>query len=337
MPRLALLHTLALIGAAWLAAPAAADDRVTVENFTRAETDGYFTDFVARAGGVGQFYHTRTPTEIADQTVVRMNRDTLYSSAVLDLTTPATITLPDAGKRFMSMLVISQDHYVKDVVYAPSSVALTQESVGTRYVNVVLRIFVDPNDPADVAKANVLQDQVVIAQAEKGKLELPAWNQTERLAIRDLLNRLGPYRSGFGNSFGDKNEVEPVAHLIGTAAGWGGNPAKAAIYVPLVPPTNDGVQAYTMTLKDVPVDGFWSVTIYNKDGYMEGEAAQAAVNNVTGKAEADGSFVLHLGGDAAQANHLHIMPGWGAVLRLYRPRAEILSGEWTAPPLVPVQ
>lgn len=322
--------------ASFVALAALAEDRVTVENFTRAETDGYLADFVARVGGVGEFYHTRGPTAIADQTVIRMNRDTLYSSAVLDLKLPATIALPDAGGRFLSMLVINQDHYVKDIAYAPATVTLTEEAVGTRYVDVVLRIFVDPGDPADIAQANALQDQVTITQADKGKLELPDWNQADRLAIRDLLNQLGPYRAGFGKSFGDTDEVEPIAHLIGTAAGWGGNPAEAAIYVPLVPPVADGLQAYTMTLKDVPVDGFWSVTVYNKGGYMEGEAAQAAVNDVTGTAAADGTYVLHLGGDPAQENYLHIMPGWGAVLRLYRPRAEILSGAWTAPAMVPV-
>ena len=39
-----------------------------------------------------------------------MNRDTIYSAAVLDLDgAPVTISLPDAGKRFMSMQVINQD------------------------------------------------------------------------------------------------------------------------------------------------------------------------------------------------------------------------------------
>jgi hypothetical protein len=51
--------------------------------------------------GFGEFYHNRIPTSIDDQTVIRMNRDTLYSAAVFDLDAgPVTITLPDAGKRF---------------------------------------------------------------------------------------------------------------------------------------------------------------------------------------------------------------------------------------------
>ncbi len=39
-----------------------------------------------------------------------MNRDTLYSGAVFDLDAgPVTITLPNAGKRFIVLQVINED------------------------------------------------------------------------------------------------------------------------------------------------------------------------------------------------------------------------------------
>jgi para-nitrobenzyl esterase len=61
------------------------------------------------------------------QDVVRMNRDTLYSSGVFDLDAGVlTITLPDAGKRFMSMKVVSQDHYTTEVVYGPGIFTYTR-------------------------------------------------------------------------------------------------------------------------------------------------------------------------------------------------------------------
>ena len=57
-------------------------------------------------GGLGKFVHRREPAAIDNQTVIRLNRDTLYSAAVFDLDAgPVTITLPDAGQRFMSMQV----------------------------------------------------------------------------------------------------------------------------------------------------------------------------------------------------------------------------------------
>ncbi|HEY4232797.1 MAG TPA: DUF1254 domain-containing protein [Lacipirellulaceae bacterium] len=98
-----------------LAAIAADDSKsvfVTVESFPRAESDLYFSNVAVKDGGFGKFHHNREPTPIDKQTVIRMNRDTLYSAAVFDLDAgPATITLPDAGKRFMSLQVIDEDQY----------------------------------------------------------------------------------------------------------------------------------------------------------------------------------------------------------------------------------
>ena len=100
-----------------------------------------------------------------------MNRDTLYSAAVFDLDAgPVTITLPDAGKRFMSMQLISQDEYSLPAVYGAGKHTITKQKVGTRYVLVGVRTLVDPNDPADVKKVHALQDAIKVEPAA----EVPA-------------------------------------------------------------------------------------------------------------------------------------------------------------------
>ncbi len=74
---------------------------VTVENYNRAQTDVNFAG-VVKNGGFGKFRHGRELAPPAQQGIVRPNRDTLYSFAIVDLDAgPVTITLPDAGKRFM--------------------------------------------------------------------------------------------------------------------------------------------------------------------------------------------------------------------------------------------
>jgi hypothetical protein len=84
---------------------------------------------------VGKFDHRREPATIDNQTVIRLNRDALYSAAVFDLDAgPITMTLPDAGKRFMSMQAINEDHYMPAVFSGPGSYTLTREQTGTRYV-----------------------------------------------------------------------------------------------------------------------------------------------------------------------------------------------------------
>ena len=45
-----------------------------------------------------------------------------------------------------------------------------------------------------------------------------------------------------------------------------GLPAESASYVNVVPEKNDGKTPDTLTVKDVPVDDFWSVTLYNDKG-----------------------------------------------------------------------
>ncbi|MCX7302706.1 MAG: DUF1214 domain-containing protein [Rhodobacterales bacterium] len=318
----------------FFAGMAVADVPVTLENFIRAETDGYFADDAVN--GLGVWVHRRNPIKVEEQDVIRMNRDTLYSNMLLDLTTPATITLPDSQGRFMSMLVINQDHYDKLVAYDPGDYTLTMDDMGTRYVEVIIRTFVDPNNPDDVQAANALQDQLAVTQADPGTAEFPDWNQEQRVAIRKLLNQLAPYSDGTLPKFGDVGEVDPVSRLVFTAAGWGGNPTKAAIYVPGVVANRDGETAYRLTMGEVPVEGFWSVTVYNGDGYMEAPMEAASVNNVTAKRDADGNVTIHFGGDPTQPNYLRIMPDWTYTVRLYRPGPEILDGSWTVPAAVEV-
>jgi hypothetical protein len=85
-------------------------------------------------GGVGRFDHLPQLHSI-EGPGVRPNRDTLYSEAVFDLDAgPVEITLPDPGDRFLSMLVIDEDHYVVMVVYGGGRHTLTRDRVGTRYV-----------------------------------------------------------------------------------------------------------------------------------------------------------------------------------------------------------
>ena len=138
--------------------------------------------------------------------------------------------------------------------------------------------------------------------------------------------------------FGWKGAVDPVQHLIGTAAGRGGNPSTSALYAGAEPEQNDGETVYRLTVKDVPVDGFWSVSLYNKDGYFEKNSQNAyTVKYVTAKSNADGSVIIQFGGDENAVNCIPIMPGWNYVIRIYRPREEILDGTWKFPVARPVK
>ncbi len=313
---------------------ASAEQEVTVSNFVRAETDQYMARFHAQAG-IGKMAHVRSPVNVQQQDVIRMNRDTIYSTALLDLTHPAEITLPDSDGRFQSMQVVSQDHYTIAVEHDPGTYLLTQDTVGTRYVAILIRTFADPGDPEDMKAAHALQDGITISQANPGSFEVPDWDNDSLAMVRGLLLSLGATDpDAFAASFGTRDEVDPIQHLLGTAAGWGGNPPNAATYHGGFPEQNDGKVPHSLTVKNVPVDGFWSITVYNEDGFMERNDRDVySYNGVTAERGKDGSATINFGDCHLEdrVNCIPITDGWNYVVRLYQPRAEALDGSWTFP------
>lgn len=329
--------SLAALGSANAQTSSDAAVPVGVENFVRAESDLYMGKMV-KDGSLGKFIHSREPVAIDNQNVIRMNRDTVYSSAVFDLDAgPVTVTLPDAGKRFMSTMVVSADHYVPAVFYGAGSHTLTKENVGTRYVFVAVRTLIDPADPKDIEQVHQLQDAIKVSQAGAGKFEVPNWDQVSQAKMREALSVLGATIPDYNKAFGTKETVDPIQHLLGTATGWGGNPAKDAIYLSGAVPKNDGTTVYTLKVGDVPVDSFWSISVYNADGYFQKNPYDAySLNNLTAKKSDDGAIVIQFGGcDGKIVNCLPTVPGWNYTVRLYQPRAEILSGQWSFPQLLP--
>jgi hypothetical protein len=313
--------------------PAASSVPVTVDNFIRAESDLYFGR-VVRDDGFGQLHHLRELSPIDHQVVVRLNRDTLYSSAVFDLeASPATISLPDSGSRFMSLQVISEDHYTTQVSYNAGDYTLTREKVGTRYALIGIRTLVDPNDLLDVQKVHALQDAIRAPQSVRGSFDVPRWDLTSQTRIREALTVLGTTVPDSKRMFGTKDQVDPIRHLIGSAIAWGGNPVTEATYLNVTPKQNDGRTIYKLTVHDVPVDGFWSVTVYNSKGYFEFNKQNAySINNLTARKSADGSVTIQFGGcNGATANCLPITKGWNYTVRLYRPRPEVVNGKWRFP------
>jgi hypothetical protein len=307
---------------------------VTADNFIRAESDLYMGKIVMD-GAFGKFIHRREPASLDNQTVIRLNRDTLYSSAVFDLDAgPVKITLPNAGKRFMSMQVINEDHYIFEVDYGAGNYNFTKAEVGTRYVLMVLRTLADPANLQDIKQAHALQDAVTVKQRTLGRFEVPNWDPVSQKKMRDALLMMNASLPDLRRAFGSRVQVDQVRHLIGTAAAWGGNPDRDAMYTNVTPSKNDGAAIYKLSVPGkVPVNAFWSVTVYDAEGYLKKNQYDAySLNSITAKKGADGSVAVQFGGcDGKVPNCLPTMKGWNYMVRLYRPRDEILNGKWQFP------
>ncbi len=312
---------------------------ITLDNLVRAETDHMIRANIEAFGlEIGQLVHQRETVDLANQPVIRMNVDTIYSSLVLDLSEPAEITLPEIGERYQSMHVVNQDHYMF-VEAAPGTYSLTEEEVGTRFAAITFRTFIDPNDPDDVKAAHAAQDGIVVSGGGSGPFEAPDWN-TEQLAVaRKALNDLAAEISfDSARAFGREDDVDPVQYVVGAISGWGGLPAKGAIYLVDAVDRNDGNTPYAVTARDVPVDAFWSITVYNADGYMEpNDMGRNNYNNVSAEPNDDGSITIHLGAcEDGRVNCIPITPGWSYAVRMYQPDEEIINGSWTFPAFEPV-
>lgn len=307
-----------------------AAEAVNIDNFKRAETDTNFTSRVNQ-GCFAKLCNERGPMPVADQRIARLSRDTPYSVGVFDLSTPLTIDKPDSGSRFQSLMVINEDHYIKLVAYKPGRYVLTRKKAGTRYVMVMVRTFMDPKIPADMDVGHRVQDRIKVSQKSAGKFDVPNWDQAQRQKLHDTILTLSPFVSDSKGMFGDKADTDPVRHLLGTAGGWGGNAAKDALYLNVTPKSNDGQVEHKLTVKNVPVDGFWSITVYNPKGFYEAPENATSVNNVAAEKSADGSVTVHFGGDPKKPNYLRIMPGWNYTVRLYQARQEVIDGRWKFP------
>jgi hypothetical protein len=308
---------------------------VSVENFIRAESDRMFASLHTEAGGVNRFGHHRGPTPIDHQPIIRMNRDTLYSAAIVDISEGATITVPDGGGRYVSVMVVNQDHYINRILHEPGEHALTLDEFDTPWVGVAARILVDPSDAEDVATVNALQDQLSVDAQSARPFEMPDYDTGGLDGTRKALLELARHLRSFDHAFGSKSDVDPIRHLVATAAGWGGLPDHEARYLGIEPdvPVGD----YKLTVKDVPVDGFWSISVYNADGFFQAnDRGSYSVNNVTATPNDDGSVTVSFGGCGDERpNCLPIMEGWTYTVRLYRPKPEILDGSWTFPSIEP--
>ncbi|KUJ76876.1 hypothetical protein AVO45_10300 [Ruegeria marisrubri] len=318
--------------------PALAED-ITIQNLARAETDTMFRAIMADNDiGIGTLFHERTTTE-ADkpQPVIRANQDTLYSGVVVDLSEPLTVTLPKAGNRFQSVLVINQDHFNFGHA-SPGVYELTEEEAGSRFALLLFRTFVDVSDPDDLARAKAAQDGISIEGGSAGLFEAPDWDlaalSKARRAISDLAEVVGVESS---KSYGRSGDIDPLEHLVGLA-GWGGQPGAMAEALVDAVEMNDGETPYAVTVKDVPVDAFWSITVYDAEGYLApNDLGRNSYNQTSATPNDDGSYTIHFGAcDDGRINCIPITEGWNYTIRLYQPREEILDGSWTFPHLEPV-
>jgi hypothetical protein len=311
--------------------------QVTPDNFVRAETDMQFMTVVKR-GGFGRLVHEREFSSGGRQSLPWVDGDVLRSRGVFDLELgPVEVTVPDAGARFVSLEALDEDHYTLAMFYGPGTYTFSFENVSTRYVLIVARVVVDPGNAADLTRVHALQDSITVARQGGGRFVIPNWDPVSQAKVRVALQLLGNTVAGDQRTFGARGEVDPIRHLIGTATQWDRAPPRDIAYLLHVPRDNDGRTPHRLNVGYVPAEGFWSLSVYDANGHFFGDAHTArTVNSLYAQRNADATISVNfVAGEANAPNCLQIGRGWRYLVRLYRPRAEILGGKWKFPDAEP--
>ncbi len=307
---------------------------VTALNYVRAKTAIQFDKYLAGAGGqLNTFAHGRKVVGIDARSSKRLNRDTLYSVAIVDISQGASVVLPDAGDRYMSVQVVNEDGFTNNIFHGAGRHKLSLKEFHTDHVWLLVRTLVVDSVPGDLRAAHKLQDKIAIVSGSKKSYTHTQYDPVSMAAIKELLLELGKGISDNSKAAGTREQVDPIKQLLLSAYGFGTLPETESLLLTVEPqlPIDQG---YVLHIKNVPVDGFWSLAMYNGDGYFEKNQYNVyGFSNKTAAKNADGSITLHLGGDPNSINYIPITEGWNYVVRMYQPRVELLNGTWTFPSL----
>ncbi len=301
--------------------------QVTRANYPVVETNRQMGITQRNAGGVNRFQHKRAVPPVDNQPVIRMNRDTLYSMAVIDTTGGATVTLPETDGRYISLMYLDENHRVYDMVYEPGEHEIPPHS---DHMYALVRIGLRSGDEADLAEIHALQDQIGLEAGSSNPLEPIEYDEASYQEVHHgILESFA--QSGLRDTermFGTEDYVDPERYLMGTAIGWGGATWKDNIYQ--FSEFFEGFDGRSTTFEDPKnTGGFWSITVYNKDGFMFHEIAN--VNSENAVPNADGTFTIHFGCEG-EINNIPIendTGSWNAAMRHYTPSQAVLEGRIT--------
>lgn len=312
-------------------AQSAGSKTVTPDTFIRAETDNMYAAMIENAGGTNTFFHFREPTPLDKQTVVRMNRDVLYSGGVFDAKDGITINFPQLpDDRYASVYIIDNDHYVVDIIHEPGTHTVKGD---TRFLYVIVRIQLkDPASEQDVALVNSLQDQFKVTSKTGGDFPGFLWDRKSLDALRSEYEQGSKKFDSWAGMMGKRGEVNEETRHYAAAAAWGLLPEYEATYLNYLPPSASADKCYSARYQVPENEGFWSITVYGNDGFMKSD--NNVFNAANTKLNDDGTFTAYFGSEAAcgkVANRVDTSDGWNFLFRIYRPGKSVLDGSYTLP------
>jgi len=280
---------------------------VTQDNFPQAYTNLRFDAIIKKAGGINTFLEMPVPpSDPTKQFVVRMNRDTYYSTSIFDMTGDVFVTIPET-KKYVTIQIVDENHETQRMIYGPGRHKLTAK---TYHAFVIIRSL------DDAARRNIKSE----ASSSK-PFKVKNWDKASFAKVEKAGNI--DFSNGYDQSkaFGNKESGQtPYMNYVGAAGGWGGAMVEDNIYQTSPYMSVDG--CYEMTFIDPEDRFFWSATVYNGDGYMFNDIANISSEMNPVKND-DGTYTIRFGCDG-QVNNIPIREGnttgkFNVLMRHYGP------------------
>ncbi|WNC73864.1 DUF1254 domain-containing protein [Thalassotalea psychrophila] len=302
----------------------------TEENYPTLETSRQLLKTQDQVG-VNQLLHKRELTPTDQQPVVRMNRDTYYTFAVVDTSKGAYITMPEVPEgTYMSVQPVTEDHRIQAMVYGSGNFNLSTHD--GNYLHLVIRL--DSTLPK--AEAHKYQDLMKItAKSSIPFTSKPVNKESFHKVEADLKAQMPALFKAEGaealyGMFTDprdssKEMFTEKKYAIGAAIGWGGAQLKDNVYE--VSGNYAADKCYQATFEDPKNRAFWSFTVYDKNGFMFNDLASLSSNSAT--ANKDGTYTMSFGCGDDAINNIKTKNETGMFnlgIRHYMPSDKVING-----------
>ncbi len=309
--------------------------KVTEATYPSAESSRQFLEKQS-AVGVNNLLHMRELTPTDKQTVVRMNRDTYYSFAIVNVSKGATLTLPEVPEgKYMSGMIVTEDHRIYPMFYGAGDHDLTTHTGD--HVFVIIRL----DATFSQKEANAIQDKVRITARSNAPFKTEPVNEVSFKEVEKALKAKMPgiaRRDGRGALVGCFTSPNDASNKLFTqekyevcsAIGWGGAQMVDNIYE--VSGSYPADVCHQATFEDPENKAFWSITVYNAAGFMFGDVAN--VSSDTATPNADRTFTVSFGCGSDAPNNIPTANESGVftlTMRHYRPTDKIINGYRVVP------
>ena len=303
--------------------------------------------------------------------VVRMNNDTFYKMAFIDLRDGPVILAAQVKdqSRFVSFqLMDDRNVNYRNVIHPDGEYTLYRGTVPETVRGegipvpsdlsvVIVRVEVrDPGDEEDLATAAAVFNTITVegptadsffeVDLLSGFSEAVAAEANYRM---DEAFRRIPFRLTVAGPEQEPGEHVPALnHAAGTKGGWGGPGTEHSSYETIFfgqdqQPLDATRGDYTVTTEAPPVDAFWSLTVYDTErgGFLHPNSRDRYhLNGSMSEPNDDGTYTFLFKQACVETdrNCLEVPAGrFDIAARYYLPSEAIRSGEWVLPPITLVE